>query len=59
LLRELHVYSKSLPLHEKPLFQEFQHRGIGKKLIEEAEKIALEEFDCNKLLVISGVGVIE
>ncbi len=55
-VRELHVYGKALGVGEKPGV-EIQHRGYGAKLIEEAEKIAKEEFDCNKLVIISGVGV--
>jgi len=59
LVRELHIYSESLPLKEKPEKKEFQHRGFGKKLLEKAGEIAAEELDCNKLLVISGLGVKE
>ncbi|RLG49204.1 MAG: tRNA uridine(34) 5-carboxymethylaminomethyl modification radical SAM/GNAT enzyme Elp3, partial [Thermoproteota archaeon] len=36
-----------------------QHRGFGKALLAEAERIALEEFDKKKVLVISGVGARE
>ena len=55
-IRELHVYGQATPIGEEgPV----QHRGFGKKLMEEAEKIAKEEWDCNKLLVISGIGVKE
>ena len=35
----------------------FQHRGYGKKLITEAERICSEEFDKKQLFVLSGVGV--
>ncbi|GJD12878.1 Elongator complex protein 3 [Galdieria sulphuraria] len=34
----------------------FQHQGIGKLLMEEAERIALEEHGSEKLAVISGIG---
>ena len=34
-----------------------QHKGLGKKLIKEAEKIANKEFGLKKIAVISGVGV--
>jgi len=57
LLRELHVYSKALELSLKPSNGEFQHRGFGQKLVLEAERIAREEFDCNKIVVIAGIGV--
>ena len=59
LIRELHVYSRSLEIGKTPKEKEFQHRGFGKNLIIEAEKIAKEEFDANKSLIISGVGVKE
>ena len=55
-IRELHVYGKSIPLGEKG---KIQHNGIGKQLLNEAEKIAIEEFDINKMLIISGIGVKE
>jgi len=34
-----------------------QHTGLGKKIIAEAEKIANKEFGCEKIAVISGIGV--
>lgn len=56
LVRELHVYGPLLELGEKPEF-EWQHRGYGRELLVEAEKIARREFNMNKILVTSGVGV--
>ena len=58
IVRELHVYGKSVKIGEKNL-NEIQHSGLGKKLMSEAEKIAKEEFDSKKLLVISAVGTRE
>lgn len=58
IVRELHVYGKSLKIGEKNK-KDIQHSGFGKKLINEAEKIAKEEFASKKLLVISGVGTRE
>lgn len=57
-VRELHVYGEMLPVGEKRV-EEFQHMGLGRKLLREAERIAREEFDCRKLAVISGVGARE
>ena len=57
LVRELHVYSQVLGVGKKPSSSDFQHRGYGKKLLAEAEKIAAEEFDMKKIAVISGLGV--
>ena len=56
IIRELHVYGPMLELGEKPV-SEWQHRGFGAELLAEAEKIAAEEYDANKILVTSGVGV--
>jgi len=56
LIRELHTYGKVHPLGKQKLILP-QHRGLGKKLIKLAEKIAKNEFGLNKIAVISGVGV--
>lgn len=53
-IRELHVYGRALALNKQGALQ---HRGIGQKLVHEAEKIAKEEYDKNKMLIISGIGV--
>jgi elongator complex protein 3 len=57
LIRELHVYSPVVELGKRT--EGIQHKGFGKRLMQEAEKIAKEEFDCNKIVVIAGVGVRE
>ncbi|MDK2915205.1 MAG: elongator complex protein 3 [Thermococcaceae archaeon] len=58
IVRELHVYGPLVPIGGKPKY-EWQHRGYGRELLAEAERIAREEFDVKKMLVISGVGVRE
>ncbi|MCE2505851.1 MAG: tRNA uridine(34) 5-carboxymethylaminomethyl modification radical SAM/GNAT enzyme Elp3 [Nitrosopumilaceae archaeon] len=58
IVRELHVYGKSLKIGEKEE-SEIQHSGLGKNLMSQAEKISKEEFDAKKLLVISAVGTRE
>ncbi|MGZ7049402.1 MAG: tRNA uridine(34) 5-carboxymethylaminomethyl modification radical SAM/GNAT enzyme Elp3 [Methanobacterium sp.] len=55
LLRELHVYGSMLPLGEKEVGK-WQHMGYGERLLQEAEKIALETYDKNKINVTSGIG---
>lgn len=55
-VRELHVYGRMLPVGGREE-TEFQHKGFGRMLLEEAEKIANEEFGSRKILVLSGVGV--
>lgn len=58
IVRELHVYGKSLKIGEREK-NEIQHTGLGKALMKEAEKISKEEFDAKKMLVISAVGTRE
>jgi len=57
MVRELHVYGPTLKLEEKAS-AEWQHKGIGKELIAEAEKISKENGK-EKIRIISGVGVRE
>jgi len=57
IIREIHTYGQVHPLQGQfPLISP-QHKGLGKKLIKEAEKIAKKEFGLNKIAVISGIGV--
>jgi elongator complex protein 3 len=59
LVRELHVYGQALNLGESAEKEEHrQHKGIGKTLMDEAEKIA-RKAGYKKIAVISGVGVRE
>lgn len=55
LVRELHVYGPMVEIGEKPK-EEWQHRGYGKELLREAEKISKEDFCMKKILVTSGIG---
>ncbi|KAI6244193.1 Elongator complex protein 3 [Aphelenchoides fujianensis] len=55
IVRELHVYGTAVPVASRDPTK-FQHQGFGKLLMEEAERIALEEHGSFKLAVISGVG---
>ena len=58
MIRELRVVGNIVPIgsHEEI---NYQHKGIGKKLVLEAERITREEFHEPEILVISGVGVRE
>ncbi len=55
IIRELHVYGTAVAVSARDPVR-FQHQGFGMLLMEEAERIAIEEHDSEKLLVISGVG---
>jgi len=57
-VRELHVFGPEVPLGER-LEPAVQHRGLGEKLLREAERIASEEFRADRLSVLSGVGARE
>ncbi|MEK6959218.1 MAG: tRNA uridine(34) 5-carboxymethylaminomethyl modification radical SAM/GNAT enzyme Elp3 [archaeon] len=58
LIRELHVYGRSVPLG-KHFEESAQHKGLGKVLMGEAEKVAKEKFGAEKIVIISGLGVKE
>lgn len=55
LIRELHVYGSMVSLGDKKE-ELWQHQGYGENLLREAEKIASEEYDRNKVLINSGIG---
>jgi len=55
MVRELHVYGSVVPIHSRDP-KKFQHQGYGTLLMEEAERIAVEEHGNNKMAVIAGVG---
>ncbi len=57
LVRELHVYGELLH-HKQDAPDKVQHKGLGKKLMALAEKIAREN-GYHKMAVISGIGVRE
>jgi len=55
IVRELHVYGPLVPVG-KHLARAWQHKGYGAVLLSEAERVAREEYDVKKLLVISALG---
>ncbi|XP_076653689.1 elongator complex protein 3 [Halictus rubicundus] len=55
IVRELHVYGSVVPVNARDPTK-FQHQGFGMLLMEEAERIAREEHQSEKIAVISGVG---
>ncbi len=58
IVRELHVYGQSVPIGVKG-DKQWQHKGYGKKLLSEAERIAYYEYGLNKMVIISAIGVRE
>ncbi|RLI29877.1 tRNA uridine(34) 5-carboxymethylaminomethyl modification radical SAM/GNAT enzyme Elp3 [Candidatus Bathyarchaeota archaeon] len=56
LVRELHIYGEMVPVSSTSP-RAWQHRGYGSLLLREAERIAREDYDARKILVMSGLGV--
>lgn len=59
LIREVHSYGSEITVGEEAEKAFGQHKGLGKKLIQEAERIAKEEWKVNRVTIIAGVGTRE
>ena len=55
IIRELHIYGPEVSLGQRDTTA-IQHRGLGRELLLEAERIAGREFDAKAIAVLSGVG---
>ena len=55
IVRELHVYGPLVPVGTHST-KAWQHKGFGTALLREAERLAVEDFDLKKILVISALG---
>jgi elongator complex protein 3 len=58
VVRELHVFGPEVPLKQQGN-NAAQHKGFGKALFREAERIARDEFRAKHLFILSGVGAKE
>ena len=57
IVREIRIVVELVPKNSIPENQgQIQHRGYGKLLMKNAEKICIEDFNAKKLAVISGIG---
>jgi len=63
IVRELHTYGQLKPINSNGINVggeasniSPQHKGLGKKLIAQAERISKKEYKVKKIAVISGVG---
>ena len=56
VVRELHIYGQVINIGRSDSGDSYQHRGLGMKLLQEAEHISKEELGVNKIAVISAVG---
>ncbi len=59
IVRELHVYGQAIGVGSETDGSSMQHRGYGMKLMQEAERIAIDEMSISKVAVISAVGTRE
>jgi len=55
IVRELHVYGSLVPVGKR-IAKAWQHKGYGAVLLSEAEQISKEEYDRQKVAVISALG---
>ncbi|RLF07006.1 MAG: tRNA uridine(34) 5-carboxymethylaminomethyl modification radical SAM/GNAT enzyme Elp3 [Thermoprotei archaeon] len=55
IVRELHVYGPEVPIGGEEDYA-WQHKGLGRRLMAEAERLAREELEARRIIVISGVG---
>jgi elongator complex protein 3 len=58
IIRELKIVGLEVPIGKKNK-SGFQHSGFGKKLLKEAERICIEDYNKKYLFVLSGIGVKE
>ena len=56
LVRELHVYNTIVAVGNKATVNSSQHKGLGKRLVQEAERISMEN-EMSGIAVITGEGV--
>lgn len=57
VVRELKVYGTTLGLGDDPEEGAWQHRGLGARLLAEAERIAFTEWGVPRVAVLAGPGV--
>jgi elongator complex protein 3 len=58
IIRELHVFGPEVPLSGREK-EAAQHKGLGRALLHEAERIAHDEFQCSRMAILSGTGAKE
>ncbi|KXB00854.1 hypothetical protein AKJ40_00325 [candidate division MSBL1 archaeon SCGC-AAA259M10] len=56
LVRMLYVFGELVSVGRESDGKSWQHRGLGKEMLKKAERIAQEDYDCEKLAVLSGIG---
>jgi elongator complex protein 3 len=56
VVRELHIYGQAISIGRGDRGDSYQHKGLGMKLLNEAERISKDDLAVNKIAIISAVG---
>ncbi len=56
LIRMLYVFGELVSVGNESSERKWQHKGFGEKMLKKAEKIASEEYDSEKMSILSGIG---
>jgi elongator complex protein 3 len=58
IIWELHVFGPEVPLSGQKK-EAAQHKGLGRALLREAERITIDEFQSGRMVILSGTGAKE
>lgn len=56
VVRELHIYGQAISIGISDRGDSYQHKGLGMKLLKEAERISKDDLGVDKIAIISAVG---
>jgi elongator complex protein 3 len=56
VVRELHIYGQAISIGINDRGDSYQHKGLGMRLLKEAERISKDDFGVDKIAIISAVG---
>jgi elongator complex protein 3 len=56
VVRELHIYGQAISIGISDRRDSYQHKGLGMRLLKEAERISKDDFGVDKIAIISAVG---
>jgi len=56
LVRMLYVFGKVIPIGGESHSGTWQHEGLGKRMLKEAERVASEKYDSKNMSVLAGIG---
>jgi elongator complex protein 3 len=56
VVRELHIYGQAISIGRSDRGDSYQHKGLGMRLLKEAERISKGDLGVDRLAIISAVG---